>query len=117
MSTARRLAIWPLIQWSLLTLGSIIAVVPILLTFMSSFKSDQDFFNNTYSLPSIWLFSNYASAWNDASMGQYFVNSVVVTGGGVLVNVALCAPLAYALARFRFRLNGVIYMLIVGGLI
>jgi len=118
MVTARRRApLWPIVQWLLLTFGSIVTLVPIVVAFVSSFKSVEDFFNNTFGLPTVWKLSNYAAAWNDANMGRFFINSIVVTGGGVLLNVAACTPLAYALARYRFRFNGLIYVLLVGGLI
>jgi raffinose/stachyose/melibiose transport system permease protein len=92
-------------------------IVPIVLTFLASFKSNQDFFYNTYDLPKVWHLDNYAAAWNDANMGRFFLNSVVVTVGGVAINLICATPLAYALARYRFRLNGPIYIFVVGGLI
>lgn len=59
----------------------------------------------------------YSAAWTDANMGRFFLNSVVVTLGGVVINLLCSTPLAYALARFRFRLNGFLFIFIVGGLI
>src|SRR5205807_9130272 len=39
----------------------------------------QDFFYNTYGLPTAWHRDNYTAAWNDANTGHFFLNSVVVT--------------------------------------
>ncbi len=116
-SNHRRLPIWSVAQWLLLSVVSVVTIIPIIVTLYSSFKSNTDFFYNTWSLPTTWHFNNYADAWNQGSMGRYFINSVVVTGGGVAVNLLGATPLAYALARFRFRFNGVIYFFVVGGLI
>jgi raffinose/stachyose/melibiose transport system permease protein len=95
----------------------VVNIIPIILTILASFKSNQDFFYNTYSLPKVWHLDNYSSAWTDANMGRFFLNSVVVTLGGVVINLVCSTPLAYALARFRFRLNGPLFIFIVGGLI
>jgi raffinose/stachyose/melibiose transport system permease protein len=116
-SMRRRLPVWSVGQWFLLSVASLLTLIPILVTFYSSFKSNTDFFYNTWSLPKTWHFENYSDAWTQGNMGRYFINSVVVTVGGVAVNLLCATPLAYALARYRFRLNGVIYFFLVGGLI
>jgi raffinose/stachyose/melibiose transport system permease protein len=113
----RPLRWWAISQWLLLTFIAVVDIIPIVLSFLASFKSNQDFFYNTYALPKVWHFDNYAAAWNDANMGRFFLNSVVVTLGGVVINLICSAPLAYALARYRFRLNGALYIFVVGGLI
>jgi raffinose/stachyose/melibiose transport system permease protein len=112
-----RLPIWSVVQWLLLSIVSVLTIIPIIVTFYSSFKSNTDFFYNTWSLPKVWHFDNYVTAWTDGNMGRYFINSIVVTVGGVAVNLLGATPLAYALARYRFRLNGFIYFFMVGGLI
>jgi raffinose/stachyose/melibiose transport system permease protein len=118
MTARRRRISWQAgALWLFLTVLAVVNIIPIALTFLASFKSNQDFFYNTYSLPKVWHFDNYAAAWNDASMGRFFLNSVVVTFGGVAVNLLCATPLAYALARFTFRLNGPLFIFIVGGLI
>ena len=43
--------------------------------------------------------TNYAFAWRTGRMGQYFLNSLLVTTSAVLLCTALSAPAAYALAR------------------
>jgi raffinose/stachyose/melibiose transport system permease protein len=113
----RQVSWWRVVQWLVLTFIAVVNIIPIVLTFFASFKSNQDFFYNTYSLPKIWHLDNYTAAWNDANMGRFFLNSVVVTVGGVAINLLCATPLAYALARFRFRLNGPIFIFVVGGLI
>ncbi len=116
-SMRRRLPIWSVAQWLLLSIVSVVTVIPIVVTFYSSFKSNTDFFYNTWSLPTVWHVDNYVDAWTRGNMGRYFINSIVVTTGGVAVNLLGATPLAYALARYRFRLNGVVFFFVVGGLI
>lgn len=108
---------WAVLQWLLLLVASVLTIVPIAVTLYSSFKNNTDFFYNTWSLPKVWHFENYVTAWTDGNMGRYFINSIVVTVGGVIINLLGATPLAYALARYRFRLNGFIYLFVVGGLI
>jgi raffinose/stachyose/melibiose transport system permease protein len=117
LALRRGLTPWTVLQWLVLTVASVVTVVPIVVTLYSSFKNNTDFFYSTWALPKVWHFENYATAWNDGSMGRYFINSIVITFGGVAVNLLGSTPLSYALARFRFRLNGAIYLFVVAGLI
>jgi raffinose/stachyose/melibiose transport system permease protein len=117
-TTNRRPVTWAkVISWGALTIISLVTLLPVILTLVSSFKSNQDFYYNTYSLPTVWHFSNYSDAWTSATMGRFFLNSVVITVSGVAINLVGSVPLAYALARFRFRLNAPLYVFVVGGLI
>src|SRR5689334_11654316 len=113
----RGLTVWTVLQWLVLTLGSVLTIVPVVVTLYSSFKNNTDFFYSTWALPKVWHFENYVTAWTDGSMGRYFINSIIITFGGVAVNLLGSTPLSYALARYRFRFNGAIYLFVVAGLI
>lgn len=73
----------------------------------SSFKSDNDFFSSGLNpLPTHFLFSNYIQAWKDASFGQYFVNTLLITVGTVLVTLVVTSMAGYVLARTTFPGKG-----------
>jgi len=77
-------------------------VFPMLWMAYSSLKSDAEIFRNAFSLPE-WdrlQLQNYQHAWVQARFGDYCLNSVLVTGGSVLLIVILGAMAAYALSRF-----------------
>jgi multiple sugar transport system permease protein len=52
-------------------------------------------------VPQQWHPDNYATAWNNMSLGQYLVNTAVQAGGAWLLQIVLCAAAAYALSKLK----------------
>ncbi|BCJ55009.1 hypothetical protein Asp14428_64840 [Actinoplanes sp. NBRC 14428] len=92
-----------MLAWAVLT------ALPLLWAVVSSFKTDNEILNDPWSLPSTPQAGNWARAWNEASIGRYFLNSLIVVGGALLLTMFLGALVAYALARYEFRGNRLIY--------
>jgi ABC-type glycerol-3-phosphate transport system permease component len=93
-------------------------VFPMVWVVYSSLKADDAIFRDALSLPSLGGLraDNYARAWSGAHFGEYFTNSVIVTGVSVALIVSLGATASYALARFSHPLGRVVFGLIVAGL-
>jgi ABC-type glycerol-3-phosphate transport system permease component len=93
-------------------------VLPMAWLAWSSLKPDEAIFDNAFALPSAGAldFGNYARAWRVARLGDYFFNSVLVTGASVTLIVALGAMAAYALACFRHPAGRVVFVLFLAGL-
>lgn len=87
----------------LLTLGALIMLFPLIDMVLLSFKSMSDIAANPVSLPQTWFFSNYSAAWSQGNLGQYLVNSIIVSVVSVLFVLLLSSLAAYVLARFEFR--------------
>jgi ABC-type glycerol-3-phosphate transport system permease component len=102
---------------AVLITACVASVVPIVFLALNSFKSVEEFFRDPYGLPRVWRGENYAQAWDEASVATALRNSLVATGGGVLLNLALAIPASYALARIRFRLRPLVYLAFVGGMV
>ena len=74
-----------------------------------------EIFGSPWSLPEVFQWSNFASAW-DKGVGQYLLNSVIVVTGGVLLTMLLGSMAAYVLARYRFPGNRFIFYLFAAGM-
>ena len=93
-------------------------VFPMIWVVYSSLKPDEAIFRDTFSLPHLGDLrtDNYTRAWSGAHFGDYFLNSVIVTGASVALIVALGSMAAYALARFSHPLGRLAFGLILAGL-
>ncbi|QQZ63639.1 carbohydrate ABC transporter permease [Paenibacillus sonchi] len=112
---AGKLSIYRLIVLLPLLVGVVLVVYPLFWMVSSSFKSYDEIFGSVWNLPSEWLFSNYVTAWTKG-IGNYFMNSVIVTVStiaGVVVIASLCA---YGLSRFRFRYSKTLFLFVLGGM-
>ncbi|WP_412102925.1 carbohydrate ABC transporter permease [Plantactinospora sp. KLBMP9567] len=99
-----------LLLWALLT------TLPLLWVFLSSFKSDGEILSDPWGLPGALRFENWARAWTEARIGQYFLNSAVVVAGSLTLTMLFGATAAYVFARYEFRFRQVFYYLFVGGM-
>ncbi|MFI2566568.1 carbohydrate ABC transporter permease [Paenarthrobacter sp. NPDC018779] len=104
------------ISHTALTIWSLIVILPLLWTFMSSFKTSSEIFASPFALPSQWRFDNYVKAWSEAGIGSYFLNSVIVVGCALVIVMVLGAMCAYVLARYTFPGSKAIYYLMLAGL-
>lgn len=99
-----------------LMITTLIVILPIIWVMYTSFKTSAEFLENPWALPSTFHGANYANAIQKANMGDYFVHSIGVTLGSLVLLFILIVPAAYALSRFRFKLSKGIIMLFMAGL-
>ena len=104
------------VSHTMLTIWSLIVILPLLWTIMTSFKTTSEIFASPFSLPSHWNFDNYAKAWTTSGIGSYFLNSVIVVGFALIITMVFGAMCAYVLARFQFPGSRAIYYLMLAGL-
>lgn len=100
----------------LLSIWSIIVIVPFLWVVLSSFKTTKEILASPFSLPAHWRFDNYVHAWTDAGIRQFFLNTVIVVGVALVLVMMLGSMCAYVLARFKFPGARFIYYLMLAGL-
>ena len=104
------------VVYILLTLGALIMLFPLIDMVLMSFKSMSEIGTAPVGLPQTWLFSNYGTAWSQGNLGQYLVNSAIVSACSVVFVLLLSSLAAYVLARFEFPGNAFIYLLFLAGL-
>lgn len=68
-----------------------------------------------YSFPATT--ENYYRVVQDIAIGRYFVNSLLVALGSVLLTLLLCSLAAYPLAKLRFKGRNVLFVVILSTLI
>ncbi|NLU25132.1 MAG: carbohydrate ABC transporter permease [Clostridiales bacterium] len=78
-------------------------LVPVAWVFLASIKQNSEFYGNPWAMPLGFYWQNFVKAWNSANMGEYMLNSVMVTVLGLLILLVVALPAAYVLSRFKFR--------------
>lgn len=87
----------------LLLFYSMIAVILILLTVLSSFKTKSDLVTNTLGLPRSFTLDSYEQVLVHDKFWLYFINSAIIAVGGVLLLLLVASMAGYGLSKFRFR--------------
>ncbi len=99
-----------LIAWAILI------IFPFVWMVMTSFKADQEIFFSPWALPSTLHWDNFTRAWNSASIGPYFINSLIVLAGSLTLTLLFSSMAAYVLARYDFPGSKIIYYAFMAGL-
>ena len=99
---SRREKIWAVVM-SVILLPIVIAwVYPFIWTASSSLKSTPEIFGSLNPFTPVLRVGNYTRAWQDANMGQYFLNTVFITFFSIVISVLTAALMGYVLGRYRF---------------
>ncbi|MFR8549199.1 MAG: carbohydrate ABC transporter permease [Lachnospiraceae bacterium] len=90
-----------ILQNGLLAIYAIFALFPLVWMLILSFKSDTEMFTTTFVFhPTL---SNYTEVLMNSDYFRYMLDSLIVSGGAVLISVLAGVPAAYALARYDFK--------------
>ncbi|MFG2618087.1 carbohydrate ABC transporter permease [Streptomyces sp. NPDC048507] len=77
-------------------------VLPFVFLFLTSLMSDQQALTRDL-WPRTWEWDNYAKVWHTPGFLTWWRNTLLYAGLGTLLTVVSSVPVAYALAKFRFR--------------
>src|SRR5215212_937607 len=91
----------------ILTIYAIIALFPIVMILMNSFKAKKAIFGAPFAFPSSETFSliGYQTVFDRANFANYFLNSATVTFVALLLTLFIGAMAAFALAEYDFPGN------------
>ena len=88
-----------------LILVSIISIFPFIWLLSTSLKGGGEniFAYPPTIIPKDFTFDNYVGVWHRVDLMRYFVNSMIVAGATVVLNLILSSLAAYPLARMEFK--------------
>lgn len=82
----------------------IVWIYPFLWMVSASLKQPMEVFTKGVNLiPDRLMWANYPRAWVKAGFNGYFVNTVIVTAGTLVVVLVRCSLAGYVLGRYEFR--------------
>lgn len=102
----------------ILILYTALALFPILLVIMNSFKARKAIFGAPLAFPTPSTFSliGYEKVFSDSSVVSYYVNSITVTGGTIFFTLLFGAMAAWALTEYKFRWNTLLALFLAVGI-
>jgi raffinose/stachyose/melibiose transport system permease protein len=96
-----------LVPLAILTIYSIIALFPVVMILINSFKSRKAIFGAPFEFPTSETFSliGYETVTERATFHVYFLNSAIVTFVALILTLFIGAMAAFALAEYDFPGN------------
>jgi N-acetylglucosamine transport system permease protein len=99
-----------------LMIWAILVIFPFLWMVMTAFKTDPEIIFSPWQLPASPQWDNFSRAWQEARIGQYFQNTIIVVSGAVFLTLLFSSMAAYVLSRFEFPGNRIIFYVFMAGL-
>ena len=100
----------------LLMLWALMVIFPFLWMVMTAFKTDSEIIFSPWELPATLQWDNFARAWNEARIGRYAFNTLIVLSGSLVGTLLVSSMAAYVLARFEFPGRQFLFYLFLSGL-
>ena len=100
----------------IIVIVALINIYPLVFSIFCSFKGNLEIFSSFTSLPKRLRFENYITAWKVGNIGRYFLNTIILSVGTLVIAGLFGAMASYVLAKFRFRGKSKIYLLFISGM-
>ncbi|WAL74228.1 carbohydrate ABC transporter permease [Kitasatospora sp. YST-16] len=87
---------------SLAIAAALFFLLPLVFVLLTSVMTDQQALTSDL-WPHHWQWSNFTKVWNTAGFLTWWRNTLLYAAAGTALTLASSLPVAYALAKFRFR--------------
>lgn len=95
---------------------SLIVIIPLVVLFLNSFKTSGEANRMTLSLPTEWMFENYAKVIEQGKLFSSFFNGLLYAACSVLVVVVVVSAAAFVISRNQKGVNRFLYYFIISGI-
>ena len=101
-----------------LSLWALTTIYPFIWVILNSFRKKGLILSDSFSLPigEAFTFDNYLVAWQRADFKNAYLNSFLISGTVTVFVVIIAGLAAYGLVRYRFPGRGLLYSLIMAGM-
>lgn len=104
---------WMDVVWRVvLYLWALTIIFPLVWVIYESLKSNPEFFQDIWALPTEFRWQNYVKAWTSYGFGQSLLNTLYYVGASLLISLFFTTINAYALTRMEFKGRKLIWSLI-----
>ncbi len=100
----------------LLAAWAVAVIFPFVWMVLSALKTDPEILSSPWRLPADLQWGNFWRAWQEAQIGRFFLNTLVVLTGSLSGTLLVSAMAAYVLARFPFPGRNFLFYGFVAGL-
>ncbi|MBN2050899.1 MAG: carbohydrate ABC transporter permease [Spirochaetales bacterium] len=103
------------VLYCVLLILAFIFLFPFLWMILSALKTDQQIFSYSAKfLPDPANWKNFIEAWQYIPLGQYYLNSIIVSGIITISQVITSAMAAYVFAKLYFPYKNAIFLMFLG---
>lgn len=92
-------------------------ITPVFFLFNSALRETNSFASNPFLLARHPYWQNFQQVWSDGEFATYLKNSIVVTGGSLIVILVCAIGAGFVLGRYEFKGNALIFGFVLTGML
>lgn len=100
-----------------LVVVAVVALYPLIFTVINSLKTRTGYAQNPLGLPLDITLENYLDTFVRMDVLRLLFNSIITTGGGLLISTVAALFIAYAVTKLRIRGGNLIFLFIIAMLV
>ncbi len=105
--------VWFVFRMVLLVGISYVVLFPFFTKIAGSFMAPEDFVDVTVRLiPKNWTLDIYKGVLTELNYWEAFGNTLLLSGSCALLQTFICATIGYGFAKYKFKANGIIFLLV-----
>ena len=100
-----------------LLINAFLVLLPIFFLFNSALRETNSFASNPFLLAKEPHWENFSQVWSDGEFATYLQNSLIVTGGSLVLIIICALGAGFILGRYNFKGNTIIFAFILTGML
>ena len=105
--------VWFVFRLVLLVGISYVVLFPFFTKIAGSFMAPEDFVDVTVRLiPKNWTLDIYKGVLTELDYWEAFGNTLLLSGSCALLQTFICATIGYGFAKYKFKGNGIVFLLV-----
>jgi raffinose/stachyose/melibiose transport system permease protein len=102
---------------AVLIINAVVILIPVLFLFNSSLRETNDFARTPFKLATDPYWANFSSVWQDGDFAIYLKNSIIVTGGSLILILICALGAGFVLGRYEFKGHSLIMAFVLSGML
>lgn len=102
---------------AVLIFNALLVLMPVFFLFNSSLRETNSFASNPFSLARDPHWENFQQVWSDGAFATYLKNSLIVTGGSLILILIFALGAGFVLGRYNFKGNALIFGFVLTGML
>jgi ABC-type glycerol-3-phosphate transport system permease component len=111
----RRRSRWPIVLGMLLLSAS--TFFPIYVIASNAFRTNLDWAQSQIGLPTTFSIAAFRRAWQGATIGDAFINSVEISVGTVVLSCVVATMAGYSCAKIRWRFRRAVFLFLLSWIV
>ena len=102
---------------AVLIINSLLVLLPVFFLLNSALRETNSFASNPFMLARDPYWENFQQVWSDGAFAIYLKNSLIVTGGSLVVILTCALGAGFILGRYNFKGNALIFGFVLTGML